>query len=367
MAGWIKMRKELPDEPEVQIIAERLGMDADHVCGKLFRLWSWADTHALGEDVDGLSLAWIDRKLGVPGFGAAMAEAGWIEPTEKGFRLVDFGKHNWNEGKGRAQAQARKEAQRGRRADAPGHAGVTRMSRAERDASVTDVTHRSRTGHGDVTGPSQAGNGQVAPSGARGEGDSTDAGRSGAADGLGVASRTERPAQDVGMSRAERDAGGTRAGPERDLPIPGPVPTGGNPPTPFHETGREDAATASVLSRPDPARCLPSDFPHLAPVADAVVEAYQAAIQPAQTKGGGRGAVVALLSRNVPETDLRRSIEGYLAFCIEDDRPRKLRYSVRVFFAEGHWEEFRAGKREKPAAQARPRFRTSEPPEEDRS
>jgi hypothetical protein len=45
MGNWIKMRHDLYDDPDTRRVARITGLDRDQVCGKLYRLWSWADRH----------------------------------------------------------------------------------------------------------------------------------------------------------------------------------------------------------------------------------------------------------------------------------------------------------------------------------
>ena len=108
MSGeWIKMRLDLASDPAVIRIRRSVGLDVDAVVGKLHRLWSWADAHTIDGTAEGLDLEWVDETAGVPGFGAAMLAAGWLEETERGVRFANFDRHNGQSAKVRALAQSR--------------------------------------------------------------------------------------------------------------------------------------------------------------------------------------------------------------------------------------------------------------------
>ncbi len=95
MAGdWIKMRKDLRDDPAVIYISGRTDIDADGVVGKLHRLWSWADSHTSDGNVPGVTGSWIDVTLSCAGFAQAMSEAGWIKLLDDGVVFPKYDEHN---------------------------------------------------------------------------------------------------------------------------------------------------------------------------------------------------------------------------------------------------------------------------------
>jgi len=108
MAGeWIKMRIDLASDPAVVRIRRATGLDADSVVGKLHRLWGWADVHTADGSAAGLDVDWVDETAGVPGFGAAMISAGWLEADDAGIRFANFDKHNGQPAKVRALGKNR--------------------------------------------------------------------------------------------------------------------------------------------------------------------------------------------------------------------------------------------------------------------
>lgn len=130
MAGdWIKMRVNLVTHPKVMHMAEILlqdhrylkwsglayGLggwppdeDEEHnerhaalritryvVVTSLLRFWSYANDHAKAERIERLSQFDVDEIAGTPGFGEAVASAGWAEfDAEGGVRLPGFAEHN---------------------------------------------------------------------------------------------------------------------------------------------------------------------------------------------------------------------------------------------------------------------------------
>lgn len=108
MAGdWIKMRTNLPDDPRVLRMCDLTGSTEIHICGGLFWLWSAADSHTETGLMPRLTVAAIDRKTGIKGFGAALLEIGWIAETEAGIEIVRFEEHNGVSAKKRAATAKR--------------------------------------------------------------------------------------------------------------------------------------------------------------------------------------------------------------------------------------------------------------------
>lgn len=103
MAGdWIKMRVDLADDPSVIAVSEDTGLDQDAVIGKLHRLWSWSDRHTEDGNAVGVTYAWVDRYLSVPGFALALENAGWLSHDGTVLTIPNFSRHNGKSGKSRA-------------------------------------------------------------------------------------------------------------------------------------------------------------------------------------------------------------------------------------------------------------------------
>jgi hypothetical protein len=109
---WIKMRKCLPGEPEVRLVAKRLSIDVDTVVGKLLRLWSLADTHAINGRLDGYTSSDIDEEVRQHGFAAALAEEKWLIIEENSVTIPNFDRHNGRSSKIRAQDADRQRRRR---------------------------------------------------------------------------------------------------------------------------------------------------------------------------------------------------------------------------------------------------------------
>ena len=124
MAGdWIKMRCDLAEDPSVIKMAAALDLDEFAVVGRLHRLWSWADTHTIDGQTDGVTVAWIDRFVALKGFAEAMQDAGWLIVDADQIAFPGFDRHNGQSAKKRAmntlrQRQSRKPRDK-RRAGAP--------------------------------------------------------------------------------------------------------------------------------------------------------------------------------------------------------------------------------------------------------
>jgi hypothetical protein len=109
MAGeWIKMRTNLWDDPRVSQLCDLTGASEAAIVGALYWLWSSADEHTEDGHMPGLSLAGIDRKTGIKGFGDGLVEIGWIEDSVGGITIKRFGEHNGTSAKRRCMEAQRK-------------------------------------------------------------------------------------------------------------------------------------------------------------------------------------------------------------------------------------------------------------------
>ncbi len=124
MAGdWIKMRHDLGDDPAViTLVALTSCVDAEHVIGKLHKLWSWADRQSRNGHAPGVTAFWLDWFLHCDGFAKVLEKVGWLRITDKDIVIPKFDRHVSKSAKNRALAAQRK---------------VTQRSRNDRDKSVT--------------------------------------------------------------------------------------------------------------------------------------------------------------------------------------------------------------------------------------
>jgi len=105
--NWIKMRSNLWDDPRVARICDLTHKREAEVIGGLYWLWTMADQQTTDGRLDGLSLAAIDRKTGIKGFGLAVARVGWILQSEEGVEIARFDEHNGASAKRRASEAKR--------------------------------------------------------------------------------------------------------------------------------------------------------------------------------------------------------------------------------------------------------------------
>ena len=115
--AWIKIEDSTPDKPEVWKMAERLGIDADAVLGKLVRVWIWADQQTIDGNAHSVTKALLDRTAGVTGFADAMIRVGWLRAVEDGVEFRNFDRHNGETAKKRALTRRRVEKHRAGNAD----------------------------------------------------------------------------------------------------------------------------------------------------------------------------------------------------------------------------------------------------------
>jgi len=142
----LKVRLDLRDDPAVAGIARRLGLDEDHVVGKLVRFWSWANRQSTDGNAP-VTLLYIDRHVGAPGFCAAMIAEGWLEVTgEAGVRIPKWDRHNSQGAKQRALTAIRVAAHRKRKCN--GACVTESLPEKRRGESITPPTPPASRGGG---------------------------------------------------------------------------------------------------------------------------------------------------------------------------------------------------------------------------
>lgn len=112
---WIKMRKELEEDPAVLAICNHTGLNQFYIVGALHRIWSWADSHCDQRgNVDGVTLSDIDRMVNVKDFGLLLTSEKicWLARTETGLRFPKFSRHMSQSAKRRALNARRMRAKR---------------------------------------------------------------------------------------------------------------------------------------------------------------------------------------------------------------------------------------------------------------
>jgi hypothetical protein len=129
--GRTYLRNELHEDIRVKRLARTLALPVLHVCGALWRLWSYADDHA-DLNQPGLLAAWkrddVDELVSLPGFSVALEAVEplpWLEVSDAGVVIPRFGEHCGVSAKRRIADRDRKRSvradtsrtRRGRRAD----------------------------------------------------------------------------------------------------------------------------------------------------------------------------------------------------------------------------------------------------------
>jgi len=108
MAGdWIKVEVTLPDKTEVVQMASKLKLDQDAICGKLVRIWAWADQNEINGNAIPITVDFIDRATYCPGFSEALKEVGWLEEQNGSLTFPRFDRHNGQVAKKRAETKRR--------------------------------------------------------------------------------------------------------------------------------------------------------------------------------------------------------------------------------------------------------------------
>jgi hypothetical protein len=120
MSQWIKVEKDLANDPRVLRMASRL-RNADVtlgsrskllVIGALVTLWWYADTHISDDDVLPIGADQIDELVGLTGFCEIMP-SDWLEIIDaNSVKLVGYFAHNGSIAKARALNQRRQETHR---------------------------------------------------------------------------------------------------------------------------------------------------------------------------------------------------------------------------------------------------------------
>lgn len=135
MSGWIKVEKDLANDPRVLRMASRLS-HADVtlgsrsrlvIVGALVTLWWYADTHIGDDDVLAIGADEVDELVGLKGFCALMPPD-WLQILDTDhIQLLGYVEHNGSKAKNTALAQKRQQRHRAK------------------------PTSRSRSRHADVT------------------------------------------------------------------------------------------------------------------------------------------------------------------------------------------------------------------------
>ena len=109
---WIKIRKDLPSDPNVALIAKACDISIAQTILALITFWSWADSHSIdGKDMT-VSPEFIDDMVRVRLFSASLADTNWLEVSDGTVTIPNFEVHLSKSAKRRALDQKRKSKER---------------------------------------------------------------------------------------------------------------------------------------------------------------------------------------------------------------------------------------------------------------
>jgi hypothetical protein len=109
---WLKIEHTTPDKPEVEHIADELGIHPLHAFGLCFVFWRWCDAHLRDGHYLGGTLDKVDRHVHHAGFAEAILQSGWIQLEDDRIIVTHFLKHLGDSAKSRASGAKRKENSR---------------------------------------------------------------------------------------------------------------------------------------------------------------------------------------------------------------------------------------------------------------
>jgi hypothetical protein len=99
---WIKIRKDLIDDPAVICIAKDLDCSREEVVGILVRFWSWVDSHVSSGNHVKVTNVTVDELVGHEGFAVALEKAGWASFKDVFLKIPHFERHLSQNAKRRA-------------------------------------------------------------------------------------------------------------------------------------------------------------------------------------------------------------------------------------------------------------------------
>lgn len=121
MSGWVKLEKDLKDDPRVRKMARALASRSGHAraseglataLGGLALFWFYADTHVRDDDTLEVGVDDIGEIVGVEGFGHLLP-TDWLQVIDANqVKLPGYHTHNGTEAKKRALAVKRQQRHR---------------------------------------------------------------------------------------------------------------------------------------------------------------------------------------------------------------------------------------------------------------
>jgi uncharacterized phage protein (TIGR02220 family) len=140
MAGdWIKVEAVTPDKPEVDEMAEILGVSSAEVLGRLVRVWIWADQQSIDGNAVRVTSVTLSKRSGMDNFAEAMRKVGWLGGTDMALTFPNFDRHNGETAKKRALT-------------------AKRVKRFRNESNVTSALPEKRREEGNSMGVCSSGN-----------------------------------------------------------------------------------------------------------------------------------------------------------------------------------------------------------------
>ena len=139
------MRLDLHEDPAVIEMADRMEVREEVICGYLHKIWAWASRQCHAGSVTGVTLVSLGRVTNLPGFPEMMRDVGWLaEDADSDGRPVivfpNFDRWLEKSAKSRLLSAQRQRAKRNSHDD--GVTNVTKVSRSQRDQTVTTEEER---------------------------------------------------------------------------------------------------------------------------------------------------------------------------------------------------------------------------------
>lgn len=109
---WIKVDKDTPEKWQISNIIDDCHCSQGDAFLAFFKLFRWLDSQTADGFVPMQTPAKIDRLVGLKGFAESLARSGWLTFTDAGLLVSNYGEHNGQCAKARAQNAARMNAVR---------------------------------------------------------------------------------------------------------------------------------------------------------------------------------------------------------------------------------------------------------------
>lgn len=290
MAGdWIKIRCDLPDDPRVLLIAQRLGISTDEVLGKLVRFWVWVNRYMRDSVTPHVTPASVDCHAGIIGFFQALHAVNWIDTTGTRITIPNFEEHNWTQPQYSQTPGAIRQRRRREKLKQKGDIN----SRDKRDTKALHVTLHALPTYTCTS----------------------------------LEENPLSPLQGVDKCSSEKTP-------------PEIIPTGEVKHTPEKQNPKEEKKDQE--SQNIPFRGMPCDKPELAVIAKRVVEHYRKTVRSPHPWGSSTTRIIELLGAGHTEEQLRQAANYYAKHCERNNTENRHRQGAAKFYSDsGEYEAFK--------------------------